>query len=278
MKNSDSGTQTLTERQIREKAYYDQFAVQYSNNLNEHIDFAPIDGPMLKNERRPWNTYWRTYEVAIDLAKTGSRLLDFGCGAGDNSIRFSRAGHKVTGFDISENNILSCKKLFEKNNIEGEFLVTVAEKLPFADETFDVVAGIDILHHVDIPTSVREVRRVLKKDGVAVFREPIEVPLFDIIRNTKLIKAIFPNSVSFETHITEDERKLNNRDLEILREIFPRIKIERSLMLSRFDKFIRKQSNPTPSFLERLDYVLAKIIPAYARLGGAAVIILSKHE
>lgn len=272
--------QQLTERQIREKQYYDQFAVKHA--INEHIDFAPVEGPLLNKERRPWNSYWRTYEVAVDMAsklKTQAyqpTLLDFGCGAGDNSIRFSRAGFKITGFDISENNIKSCKQLFEKNNIEADFRVTVAEALPFTNETFDMVAGIDILHHVDIPTSIREVRRVLKKNGVAVFREPLEATLFDSIRNTSLVLKFFPNTASLEAHITEDERKLNSNDLQALKEVFPDMRIERSLVIARFDRFFRKLSDPKPSLLEKIDYNISRFIPFYSKMGGAAVIILKK--
>lgn len=273
--------ETLTERQIREKQYYDQFSVQHS--ITDAIDLSPVEGPLFKNERRPWNSYWRTYEVAIDYSKeikarrVEPKLLDFGCGAGDNSLRFSKAGYHVTGFDISENNIKSCVQLFDKQKMPGNFIVSVAEQLPFPNDSFDVVAGIDILHHVDIPTSLKEVRRVLKKDGIAVFREPLEATLFDTLRNTKPILKLFPNTMSLEAHITEDERKLNKTDLKILKEIFPDIKIERSLIMARFDRFLRKPTDPGPSFLEKIDFFFGKIIPFYNLLGGAAVITLKKN-
>lgn len=271
----------LTERQLREKEYYEQYAEK--NGLSGPIDFSPIDGVLSGTERRPWNSYWRTYELPINAylalnpeERAEATLLDFGCGPGDNSLRFSRVGFKVTGFDISENNIKSCKDLFEKNSTQGTFVVSVAETLPFSDDTFNVVAGLDILHHVDIFRSINEVKRVLKNEGIAIFREPIEVPFLDNIRNTALIKMLVPNKASLENHITEDERKLNKEDLKLIKKIFPELKIERSLILSRLDKFIRKGNNPKPSFLEKLDYVLCKVIPFYENLGGAVVIILTK--
>ena len=271
----------LTERQLREKLYYEQYVEK--NSVLGPIDFSPIDGVLNGTERRPWNSYWRTYELPIHALKAlsfndqkNAQLLDFGCGPGDNALRFSRAGFKVTGFDISENNIKSCKTLFEVNKTHGRFIVSVAEKLPFADNSFDVVAGIDILHHVDIAKSINEVRRVLKKGGVAVFREPIEVPLLDNIRNTGLVKMLVPNRPSLENHITEDERKLNHVDLKLITSIFPDITIERSLIFSRLDKFVRRHNHSGASFLEKLDYVLCKILPFYKSLGGGAVIVLRK--
>lgn len=272
----------FTQRQLREKEYYEKYFEQHK--ITGDIDFSPIDGVITGTERRPWNSYWRTYELPIithhvlkPKAKTQVNLLDFGCGPGDNSLRFSRAGFKVTGFDICENNINSCRTLFDKNNAEGSFYVSVAENLPMPDESFEVVAGIDILHHVDIIKSIKEVRRVLKKNGIAIFREPIEVPVLDNFRNTALVKMFFPNRVSFEKHITEDERKLNKTDLELIKNIFPDITIERSLILSRLDKFFRNPKSTKASILERIDYFLCKYIPFFKSLGGAAVIILRKN-
>jgi 2-polyprenyl-3-methyl-5-hydroxy-6-metoxy-1,4-benzoquinol methylase len=267
----------FTQRQIREKEYYEKFSEK--NRVSTEIDYSPIDGVLLGTERRPWNSYWRTYEIPINTypnLTSQMNLLDFGCGPGDNALRFSRAGFKISGFDICENNINSCKKLFEKNQIDGNFIVGVAEELPFPNESFEVVAGIDILHHVDIVKSIKEVRRVLKKDAIAVFREPIEVPLLDNFRNSSLIKALIPNKASLDKHITEDERKLNKDDLTLIANTFPDITIERSLILSRLDKFFRRHNSPNASILEKIDYALCKYIPFYKHLGGAAVIILRK--
>jgi ubiquinone/menaquinone biosynthesis C-methylase UbiE len=270
----------LSERQLREKEYYEQYAAKF--DVGQTIDFSPIEGPLLGRERRPWNSYWRTYEIPVDyyLNNNGNKnfeLLDLGCGPGDNSLRFSRIGYKVTGFDISSSNIENCKKLFEKNQCadRGHFLVSIAEKLEFQDASFDIVAGIDILHHVDIPKTMKEVERVLRPGGIAVFREPVEVPFLDWIRNTRLVRFFVPNAASLEAHITEDERKLNEFDFKVINEIFPLMTIERSLILARFDKFIPKNSK-SASLFEKVDYFFTKIIPGFSLLGGGAVIILKK--
>jgi 2-polyprenyl-3-methyl-5-hydroxy-6-metoxy-1,4-benzoquinol methylase len=271
----------LTERQLREKNYYEQYANKF--DTNQTIDFSPIEGPMFEKERRPWNSYWRTYELAVDtfLEKNGSgvlTLLDFGCGPGDNALRFNRIGYDVTGFDISETNVANCKKLFEKNNVTslGHFFVSTAEDIKLTENYFDIVVGIDILHHVDITKAMLEIKKLLKTGGTAVFREPVEVSFLDWIRNTKFVKAFIPNSASLEHHITEDERKLNYRDFSDIKEVFPNIRIERTLILSRLDRFIRNEKSQGPSILERIDFFLMKIIPGYSLLGGGAVIILKK--
>lgn len=272
----------LSERQKREKEYYESFAQSF--DLDQEVDFAPIRDQISGTEVRPWNSYWRTYQLPIISFKekkdstSEQCLLDFGCGPGDNGLRLSTIGYKVTGFDISEANVNLANKLFERNGVadRGQFVVSTAEKLEFADDSFDMVVGFDILHHVDIPVAMKEVHRVLKKGGRGVFREPIEVPFLDWIRNSWPVRQLVPNSASLENHITEDERKLNSVDFEIIRSVFPNTKVERSLILSRFDKFIRKPGAKNASWLEKIDYALMKIIPGYKYLGGASVIIVEK--
>lgn len=271
---------TLTERQLRERDYYEKYASTF--DVDQDIDYAPVEGPLLGYERRPWNSYWRTFEVPIvkmQTAKRKMRLLDFGCGPGENAIRFARAGFHVTGFDICEKNIQTCQQLFTRNKMEesGHFTVSPAEKLPFEDKSFDIVVGIDILHHVDIPLALKEIRRVLKPGGIAVFREPIEVPVFEWIRNTAIVKYFFPNDPSLDAHITADERKLNKYDLALIRNVFPRYQFERKLLFSRLDKLFRKPNDKSVSILEIIDHFLIKAFPFLSQFGGASVMVL-KNE
>ena len=147
---------SLTERQQREKEYYEQFANSF--DLSTEIDFAPVDGPLNGNERRPWNSYWATYEISIDLFKKDSRLLDFGSGPGENALRLTKIGYQVDGFDISEKNVEVSKQLFDKYKMSerGTFQTSSAENLAYEDKVFDIIVGVDILHHIDIDKSVRE--------------------------------------------------------------------------------------------------------------------------
>jgi ubiquinone/menaquinone biosynthesis C-methylase UbiE len=148
--------------------------------------------------------------------------------------------------------------------------------LPYSDNHFDFIAGIDILHHVDIAKSLQECKRVLKPGGIAIFREPLEVPLLDLIRNTWIVKLFAPKKKSFELHITEDERKLNSSDLKMIQTIFPDTTMKRYFLFARFDKFFREGSDPQPSVLEKLDHFLMTKIPLLRHLGGVVIFVLKK--
>lgn len=260
----------LTERQKREKDYYEQFSQSF--DASREVDFSPVNS----TETRPWNSYWAIYHMVREQFKAGKSLLDFGSGPGDNALRFAKIGYEVFGFDISESNVEIAKHLFRRYEMRGQFQVSSSEKLPFDDESFDVIAGVDILHHVDIRQSIMECHRVLKKGGMAFFREPLEVGILDKVRNTPVVKVVAPKEKSFEHHITEDERKLTSLDLKIIEEIFPKMITKRFFFLARLDRFYRKGSDPSPSLLEKIDLFLFNIFPPLKKLGGVVMIILKK--
>jgi len=267
------GENELTERQKRESEYYNI----YTNKLDvENVDFDPVDGI----QKRPWNSYWYVYDlVRMYYNKDKNKLLDFGCGWGETSVRFAKIGYEVYGFDISEGNLKVAKKLTRKYGFQNqvEFSLQIAENLNYPSGYFDIIVGFDILHHVNIKSAILECKRILKDGGVAIFREPVEVPIIDYIRNTKIIKYIIPNEKNFNVseHITQDERKLNKEDSEIIKNVFPDIKEEKFCFLSRFDRYFRKyyrRSSP----LEIIDRKIFNIFPFFRKYGGDTVFILNK--
>ena len=111
--------------------------------------------------------YDRLEKRAIDRllppASNGGKLLEVGCGTGHWSRYFSSRGFEVTGVDISERMIAAAQR---KNIAGGTFEVADAERLPFADETFDVAGAITTLEFVgDSARAVAEMARCVKKMG-----------------------------------------------------------------------------------------------------------------
>jgi ubiquinone/menaquinone biosynthesis C-methylase UbiE len=108
--------------------------------------------------------------AAADFAGTrGLRVLEIGCGLGTDGAQFAKAGADYTGVDLTEAAVELAKKRFELFNLPGTFRTADAENLDFADESFDVVYSHGVLHHTpDTARAVREVHRVLRKNGRAV--------------------------------------------------------------------------------------------------------------
>ena len=260
----------LSERQRRELEFYEQFS---QRNESPVVSFAPIKG----KRARPGNSYWHVISlVKANFRSPDQKLLDFGCGKGDSAPIFSRIGYEVFGFDVSPNNIRIAEHLARKYGMEERthFQVGVAEKLDYPDDFFDVVVGTDILHHVEISQAVSECSRVLKKGGLAIFHEPIRVPVFDALRESRFGNWLVPKEVSLERHVTQDERKLTLEDVEIVRRIGANSSTERFLLFSRLERFFK--SHADPPFLEQVDFHLLKRSAFLRSFAGLVVIVVTK--
>jgi ubiquinone/menaquinone biosynthesis C-methylase UbiE len=114
--------------------------------------------------------YGRLEKRAIDRllppAPRGSRLLEIVCGTGHSSEYFCAKGFEVTGVDISEPKITIAR---QRRVARGVFDVADAAKLPFANDSFDVVAAITVVEFVaDSTTVLSEMARCVKKPGGAL--------------------------------------------------------------------------------------------------------------
>lgn len=92
----------------------------------------------------------RIKSLILDLSAPhgGERLLDIGCGAGDNLRLFRQKGCLVTGFDSSAANIDACGKRLENR---AELHAGNPEELPFSDNEFDIVTMVASLEYMQNP-------------------------------------------------------------------------------------------------------------------------------
>jgi SAM-dependent methyltransferase len=122
---------------------------EYFDGLREAID-SPAEAA-------------RIHEFA---AFAGKRVLDVGCGNGYVLARYALHGALVHGIDITPTAVQLCRQRFHYDGLEGDFREADAEHLPFADDHFDCVCSMGVLHHVPNPANaVAEIHRVLKPGG-----------------------------------------------------------------------------------------------------------------
>jgi ubiquinone/menaquinone biosynthesis C-methylase UbiE len=96
----------------------------------------------------------------------GKRILDLGCGPGIHAKKLFDMGAKIKGIDISKELI----ELARKEAPEIEFKLGDAEKLPYKNSEFDIVVSSLVLCHLKNWGKVlREVKRVLKRNGIFIF-------------------------------------------------------------------------------------------------------------
>ena len=120
-------------------------------------------------EAHRYTKEWHIPEAADFAGAGGLRVLEIGCGMGTDGAQFAAAGADYTGVDLTEAAIDLARKKFASSGLKGEFRVADAEKLDFADESFDMVYSHGVLHHTpDIESAIGEIHRVLKPGGRAV--------------------------------------------------------------------------------------------------------------
>ncbi|TDD68216.1 SAM-dependent methyltransferase [Jiangella aurantiaca] len=104
------------------------------------------------------------------------RALEIGAGTGFFSLNLRQAGalSDVTVTDISPGMVGAARRNARQLGFEIAGEVADAEKLPFPDETFDVVVGHAVIHHLpDVEQAFREMLRVLRPGGrVVICGEP----------------------------------------------------------------------------------------------------------
>lgn len=145
----------------------------------------------------------------------GQEVLEYGSGWGENTILLARRGAHVHVLDISPELIAINRRRMEVNRIKTgvRFSVASAYKVPCPDGSVDVVFGMAILHHLDLHRAAREVYRVLKPGGRAIFSEPMRSsPTLRALR--KMIPFRLP------AHVSPYERPLTQREIDAFCERF----------------------------------------------------------
>ena len=101
----------------------------------------------------------------------GRRVLEVGCGAGTDLIRFARHGANVTGIDLAPSSIALAVKNFALEQLPADLIVADGEALPFVDRSFDLVYAHGVVQYTTNDRAlVHECRRVLRPGGMAVFQ------------------------------------------------------------------------------------------------------------
>jgi ubiquinone/menaquinone biosynthesis C-methylase UbiE len=145
----------------------------------------------------------------------GKELLDYGCGTGETSFDWTKSGARVTGIDLSDEGIKKARDKAKEQNIEVSFFQMDAENMQqFEAHSFDVVTGVGILHHLNLDKAYGEIARVLRRNGQAVFVEPLGHNLF-----INMYRRFTPSLR------TKDEHPLTIEDLETAKKYFREVRI-----------------------------------------------------
>jgi ubiquinone/menaquinone biosynthesis C-methylase UbiE len=142
--------------------YHDVAAADYDAKWG--IDFGDVGQEQVRAKL--------TKALGTWPARPFGDALEIGAGTGYFGLNLLQLGaiERLTATDISLGMLETLGLTAERLGLEAETVTTDAEELPFRDESFDLVYGHAVLHHIpDLGRAVAEFRRVLRPGGVLAF-------------------------------------------------------------------------------------------------------------
>ncbi len=220
---------------------------------------------------------YRHYAFALERAGplAGRTLLDCGCGKGHTSVMLAKHGARVTAFDTSEPDLEIARALALANGVDVTLRRLPFEQLDLPDGTFDVAFGACVLHHVDIPNAVRDLGRVLKPGGRAVFIENSAANPLLMLARRRLV-----GTLGIPRYGDDHEHPLRRSDLDAIRASFPgtmQVHYPDFLFFRLADFYIFHKRSAVLTWLTAALDRLCGRIPGVRKLGYFLVIELSRR-
>jgi 2-polyprenyl-3-methyl-5-hydroxy-6-metoxy-1,4-benzoquinol methylase len=268
---------TMTTGSSREKRWQDE--AEFFNRWARRIDIAslPIDPLTFQRYTRPVlrKHFNKEFRFRILGEVKGRRILDLGCGDGSNAVIFAKMGGVVTGIDLSPKAIEIARLRAEVNGVSDRVTLICApiETVHLADNSFDIIWGDAILHHVfeELELVLNRLLTWVKPGGTILFSEPIN--LFGPLR--RLRQRIPVHTVE----ATPGERPLVRAEIDLIRRFIPDLKIRHFHLLGRLDRLILIKFNyerssavrrAIVSCIDLIDYALLSL-PLFTYLAGTCV-------
>lgn len=141
-------------------AFYDSLGEAWYDAQNHPVALLRAENQL----RAPW----MLQEINKRCGPTPQMILDVGCGAGFLANALAGGGHLVTGVDLSLESLRVATTCDSTRSVR--YVQANAYHMPFSSSSFDVIAAMDLLEHVEDPGQVlQETSRLLKPGGLFFF-------------------------------------------------------------------------------------------------------------
>ncbi len=185
----------------------------------------------------------------------GRRVLEVGCGAGTDLVRFAKGGAIVTGVDVAASAIALARQNFQQQGLEADLREADGEHLPFGDDRFDLVYAHGVVQYTaDGQALVEECRRVLKPGGEAVFQVYNRISWLNALSKLMKVPLEHEDAPVLKKYSAGEFRALLGgfRDVRIVEERFPvKSRLHRGWKGTLFNTFFVGTFNALPRSLVR---------------------------
>ncbi len=179
----------------------------------EYWNEGKLERSKIKKLRRHafYYSYKREKKILDELLENfnDKKILEIGSYIWAAWFNKDTKSKSLTCINISEKELEKGKHIALKKDFKINHYLMDANNLTFEDNSFDIVFGGAILHHLDIEKAIHHIHRVLKPGGKIVFLEPLNMnPLYKIYRKMNPKER------------TPDEHALVSSDFKIIKEKF----------------------------------------------------------
>lgn len=146
--------------------------------MSEQFDYNEVPMGVVPKRRRDYRLSfaddYRLKRLTQSVKLNGGRMLDIGCGGGllTESLVYYYPKTKIYGYDVS-NTAIKYAKMFGSGKVK--YRIAETKRIPFRDNFFDVCICLDVMEHIpDVDFFLKEVKRILRKDGKFFLAVPCE--------------------------------------------------------------------------------------------------------
>jgi ubiquinone/menaquinone biosynthesis C-methylase UbiE len=136
----------------------------------EQVEYRPFPNEEGRNSRQ---SQWEIPMLVKALGlPEGARILEVGCGRGVALPVLDRlcAPRRLAGLDIEEEFLVEAADALREHGTEAELHVGDVRRMPFADDSFDVIVDFGTLYHIArSQAALAEIARVLAPGGMFVY-------------------------------------------------------------------------------------------------------------
>lgn len=184
---------------------------------------------------------------------SGKKLLDIGCGLGNDLSRFIAGGAIGIGIDISPTAIELATKNLSQRKLPAELIQMDGESMSFEDNSFDVVYCHTVLHFTPNPNAlIQEIHRVLKPGGKAILMTINRHSWLYFLHRIAKLKIDYMDAPVFNKYTYDEFEQMLSpfEHHEIIVERFPiRTEVHKGIKAAIYNKFFVDLYNALPNRL-----------------------------
>jgi ubiquinone/menaquinone biosynthesis C-methylase UbiE len=255
----------MDDTKTKQKEFFNRAAFKVRDmNRKKTIDTVKAIVNNCRRYGNVTNRYNVFYSMFGDVK--GKSVAEIGCGISYAASVLGYEGAVVFGCDIAFRPILSASYISNTlglNNVY--FILGDGEKLPFRNNSLDIVYTLVSLHHMDVLTAIKEVYRALKGGGRFIAIEPFS--------GSKVMR-VFRKFIPLSTRESPGGRQLLEEDLGVIDGIFQNTNIYYFELFTRLERLpLLKYFQP---ILREYDSILLRKMPGFSKFARTVVIEAEK--